>query len=351
MKKVLSLVLIIVMVLSLALTGCSNKEPAETSTLAGTSESSGTQKPVKKQELKLGCSAPDSTAIVQGAKYFADLVRERTDGMLDIKVYPNDQLSQGSLSKGIELVINGVTDFDLHSNIIYSIMNEKFGVLSLPFLIPDYETADKVLDGKGGEMYNQMLKDIGLVGIGFMDNGFRQLTNNVRSVETPEDMKGMKLRVPGMKMYISLYKALGADPISMNFAEVFTALQQGTIDGQENPVDTIYSAKLYEVQDYITLWNYSYDAYVFTVNQEKWDTFDAETQQIIKDAAKEACVWQKKLNREQESKEIQEFEAAGVKVNELTKEQKAKFREVVQPVYDEYEPIMGKDTIDSFSLQ
>lgn len=343
MKKILSLVIVVALVLSLGLTGCSPKEDKP----AGETPAAG-ETPKEKITLKMSVTTADTSSWVQGAKKFAELVDEKSNGNIEVKVFPNEQLSGGSQSKGIEMLMSGAIDFSYHSNIIYSIMDEKFGVISLPWLIPDTETADKLLNGTGGEAINKLLLEKNVIGLGFGENGFRQLTNSKKPIETPDDLSGLKIRIPGIKMYISLYKALGTDPISMNFSEVFTALQQGTIDGQENPTDVISSSKINEVQDYMTVWNYSYDAIILGVNKDKFESFDAETQAIIREAATEACAFQRDLNRELTSKQTQEFIDGGMQVNELTQEQIAPFKAKAQSVYDEYEPIMGKDLIDAF---
>lgn len=344
MKKILSLILVVVLVFSVGLTGCSSDSDQtsgdQTEGNEGTSE--------EKITLKFSTTTADTSTWTLGAKKFAEIVSEKTNGRIEVKVYPNEQLSGGNQSKGIEMLMSGATDLTFHSNIIYSVMDERFGVASLPFLIPDIETADALLDGAGGDALNEILLEKNVIGLGFGENGFRQITNSVNPIETPEDMAGMKVRVPGMKMYISLFQAIGADPISMNFGEVFTALQQGTIDGQENPTDVIASSKLNEVQDYMTEWDYSYDAIILGINKDKFESFDAETQQIIKDAAKEACDYQRQINREASATQTQDFIDAGMKVNSLTPEQKDVFREKVESVYTEYEPIMGKDLIDAF---
>lgn len=338
MKKVLSLILVAVMILSIGLTGCSSDNKA-----GDQGQASG-----DKVTLKFSTTTADTSTWTLGAKKFAEIVGEKTNGRIEVKVYPNDQLSGGNQSKGIEMLMSGSTDLTFHSNIIYSVMDERFGVVSLPFLINDTETADKILDGAGGEALNKILLEKNIVGLGFGENGFRQITNSKKPIEKPEDMSGLKIRIPGIKMYVSLYKALGADPITMNFGEVFTALQQGTIDGQENPTDVISSSKINEVQEYMSVWDYSYDAIILGMNKDKFESFSAEDQQIIKDAAKEAIAYQRQLNREKAAKQTQEFIDGGMKVNTLTDEQKAAFKDAVQSVYTEYEPIMGKDLIDAF---
>ncbi|MEL7648973.1 MAG: DctP family TRAP transporter solute-binding subunit [Sedimentibacter sp.] len=341
MKKIISLILVAVLALSVGLTGCSSKseQPAGDKPAGSTGE---------KVTLKFSTTTSDTSTWTLGAKKFAEIVSEKTNGRIEVKVYPNDQLSGGNQSKGIEMLMSGSTDLTFHSNIIYSVMDERFGVVSLPFLIQDTETADKLLDGEAGEALNKILLEKNIVGLGFGENGFRQITNNKKSIESPADMAGMKIRIPGIKMFISLYKALGADPITMNFSEVFTALQQGTIDGQENPTDVISSSKINEVQKYMTVWNYAYDSIVLGMNKDKFESFSAEDQQIIKDAAKEAIAYQRQINREKAATQTQQFIDGGMTVNTLTDEQKAAFKEAVQSVYTEYEPIMGKDLIDAF---
>lgn len=341
MRKVLSLILVAIMVLSIGLTGCAPKTEQPAPDQGG--KPSG-----EKVTLKFSTTTADTSTWTLGAKKFGELIAEKTDGRIEVKVYPNDQLSGGNQSKGIEMLMSGSTDITFHSNIIYSVMDERFGVISLPFLINDTATADKVLNGAGGEAINKILLEKNIVGLGFGENGFRQLTNSKKAIESPADMSGLKIRIPGIKMFISLYKALGADPITMNFGEVFTALQQGTIDGQENPTDVISSSKINEVQEYMTVWDYSYDSIIFGMNKAKFESFSAEDQKLIKEAAAEACEYQRQINREKAETQTQEFIDGGMKVNKLTDEQKATFKEAVQSVYTEYEPIMGKELIDAF---
>lgn len=342
MKKRLMVILAMVLILSLALSACSPKTEAPVTPGAPTAPV------VEKVTLKMSTTTADTSSWTLGAKKFAELVKERTNGNIEIKVFPNEQLAGGSQGKGIEMLISGAVDFTYHSNIIYSIMDERFGVISMPWLIPDTATADEKLNGAGGEAINKLLLEKGIVGLGFGENGFRQITNSKKPIATPEDISGLKLRIPGIKMFISLYKALGADPITMNFGEVFTALQQKTIDGQENPTDVINSAKINEVQKYMTVWNYSYDAIILGMNKAKFDTFDKATQDILVQAAKEANEYQRNLNRELAAKQTQEFAAKGMEVTTLTAEQMKPFADKVQSVYTEYEPIMGKDLLDAF---
>ena len=299
-------------------------------------------------KLKMSVTPTENSTWTKGAELFAELVKENSNGEMEIEIYPNEELSGGDQAKGIEMVMNGSTDLSFHSNIIYSIMDEKFGVISLPWLFPDYETVDAALAGEGGDAINELLKQAGIVGLGFGENGFRQLTNSKRVVATPEDILGLKIRIPGIKMYNSLYKLLETEPISMNFAEVFTALQEDAIDGQENPIDVIDSSKIYEVQKHLSIWNYSYDAIILGMNKEKFESLSEEHQNILREAGVIATEYQVKINREAERDQITKFEAAGMTVTRLSSDQIEGFKVKVQPIYAEYEPIIGKELIDIF---
>jgi tripartite ATP-independent transporter DctP family solute receptor len=335
-KKFFLVLLVIFLSVSLVMIGC-NKQAGEQK-----------KEEVKPVEYKMSVTTADTSTWTLGAKKFAELVKERSGGKIEIKVFPNEQLSGGNQAKGIEMLQTGATDFSLHSNIIYSVIDQKFGVISLPWLMPDEATVDAKLSGAAGKKFNEMLREKGVEGLAFGENGFRQLTNSKREVKTPADIAGLKIRIPGIKMYTSLYKALGADPTAMNFAEVFTALQQGTIDGQENPTDVITSSKLYEVQKYISLWNYSYDALILGMNKAKFDALDKATQDMLRKAAEEAMVYQRKINRDKVAEQVQLFKDKGLKVTTLTPDEIKAFQEKVKPVYAEYEPIIGKDVIDLF---
>lgn len=336
MKKVWLVVLSMILALSLVLTGCGG---------AKKDAAADQKKPIK---MKMSVTTADSSPWTKGAQKWAELVKERTKGRVQIQVFPNEQLSSGNQPKGIEQLQNGVTDASFHSTIIYSVLDQKFSVISMPWMIPDNKAVDKAMNGPAGEKIKDILRSKGIEPLGFGENGFRQLTTNKNEVVTPDDLKGQKIRIPSMKMYIDLFKALGADPTVMNFAEVFTSLQQGTIDGQENPIPVIYTSKLAEVQKYMTIWNYSYDPLVLGVNKKLFDSMDKETQTILKQAAKEACEYQIKLSREEEAKQLEEMKKKGMKVTVLTAAQMKAFQDKMGPVYATYEPIIGKDLMDAF---
>ncbi|HEY8370631.1 MAG TPA: DctP family TRAP transporter solute-binding subunit, partial [Thermodesulfobacteriota bacterium] len=265
-----------------------------------------------------------------------------------IEVYPNGSLSQGNQVREREMVQQGVIHFFYYSNLLLTLVEPKFNVISLPWLLPDTAAVDRVLDGPVGDRLLELLPAKGIVGLAWGENGYRQLTNSVRPVATPADIKGLKIRVPGVRMYSDIYAALGANPVTMNFGEVFTALQQGTIDGQENPiVSVIVPSKLYEVQKYLTLWDYSYDALVLGASRQVWDRLDEPTRQAIKRSAVEASAYQRQLARANEAEAVNEMRAKGVVVTRITPEQRKAFETLVAPVFQKYEEIVGKDLLDA----
>ncbi len=302
-------------------------------------------KPVR---IRLSVTGADTSPISMGAKKWSELAKERSEGKIDIQVFPNEQLSSGNQQKGIENLQMGVIQASMHSSIIYSVLDPKFSVPSLPWLIPDFEAVDKAFAGKAGEMVKDVARTKGIEPIAFMENGFRQITNSVRPIRTPEDMQHMKIRVPGMKLYMDLFSALGADPTAMNIGEVFTSLQQRTIDGQENPIAVIHSRKFYEVQKFLTICNYSYDPYIVGVNRKFWDGLQQEAKDILLSTVKEAAAYQVKLTRETEARQIEEIKASGTEVNVLTPEEVALFQEKAKVIYEKYEPQFGAEIIEAF---
>ena len=331
-KRLLALGLSALMALSL--TACSS----------GGDQSSSS----KKVQLKMSVTISDTSTWGQAAKKFADEVKEKTNGRIEIQVVANEQLSGGNQAKGVEQLSTGATDISIHSNIIYSVLDPRFSVPSLPFLITSGEQADEKLAGEAGAAINDILLEKNIIGLGFGESGFREITNNKQPITKLDDLKGMKIRVPGMKMYVDLFKSLGADPISMNFAEVFTSLQQGAIDGQENPLDVIDSNQIYTVQKYMSMWDYSYDMLILGFNKTKFESLSPEDQEIIRSAAKDAMAYQRELVRELAKEQLEKFKQSGVEITELKDIDLDSFKTAVEPLYQGYEQEYGADLINKF---
>jgi tripartite ATP-independent transporter DctP family solute receptor len=337
MKKKWTWLLIVSVIFSLILSACGKQESA------GTSPQSK-----EKLELKMSVTVGETSTWFQAAEQFAKEVSDKTDGRITITVYPNEQLSGGDSGKGVELLLKGSTDLSYHSTIIYSILDERFGVVSAPFLFDRLETVDAKFSGEGGDAIKGLLREKGIEPLGFGQNGFRQVTNSVKPIQSPEDLEGLKIRIPGIKMYTDLWREFGADPATMTFSEVFTALQQNTIDGQENPIDVIYSAKLNEVQKHITMWNYSYDPLILGMNKKKFDSLHPDDQKVIQEAADRANAAQIQMAREKEAEQIQALKDAGMEFYEPTAEQMEAFKAASQPIYDTYKEKWGADLLKAF---
>lgn len=303
-------------------------------------------KEVKATTYKLHIDITDDSPLGKGAKKFSELIKERTGGKYIIDVYPNGQLTNGNQASGFNMLQNGSFDFAWQSGLIQSASEAKLGVISLPWLWKDTTTLDKTLAGPTGEKLFGLLKDKGIIGLAWGENGFRELTNSKKAIQSPADIKGLKFRVIGNKMLIDIFKELGANPTTMNIGDLFIALQQKTVDGEENPIlSVIIPTKFYEVQKHITLWQYAYDAFLLETNTKVWSSLDADTQKIFKQAAVEAAEYQRKLTRDGTDDAIKFIQDKGMTVTRLTPEQLTAFRNQVKPVYETWTATFGADLV------
>lgn len=302
----------------------------------------------KDYDLKMSVTVSDSSTWYEAAEKLKEDLAKESDGRINLELFANEQLSGGDSGKAVESLAKGSIDLTFNSTIIYSILDDRFGVASAPFLFNNTDEVDPVFAGEGGEMFKEILAEKGVQALGYGENGFRQLTNSKLEIKNPEDLKGLKIRIPGITMYTDLYRELGTDPQTMTFSEVFTALQQGTIDGQENPIDVISSSKLQEVQDYMTLWNYSYDPLVLGMNKELYDSMSDEDKELFDRLGKEAAAYQVEIAREKETTQIADLEAAGMQIYTPTEEEIAQFKEASNPIYDKYTDIWGADLLKAF---
>lgn len=300
----------------------------------------------KSQTLKVSLILAENSDWYKGMAKWKELVEERTNGKIKITIFPSASLSNNNQRTELEMVQSGALDASLESTITLSTLDPKFTSLSLPWIFKDYEHAFEVTDGKVGQELLEILPSKNMVGLAYGVNGFRQITNNKKEIRTPSDMKGLKIRVPLIKMYIDFYKLLGSDPSSMNFGELMTALSTGVMDGQENPVSVILAAKLYEVQKYMTIWNYSYDPIILCMNQNTFQKFSPDEQKILKDSAKEAFDYQRQIHLDEEKKGIEELKSRGMKITQLTEGEISQFKKQSQPIYQQYGEIMGTELIN-----
>ncbi|PAD92457.1 DctP family TRAP transporter solute-binding subunit [Shouchella clausii] len=330
-KKALSIILV---ALTLFLGSCSERSVA------------GNEKP--HYEWKMTVTVGSGSTWYEAAKKFADDVEAETDGRITIAIFTNEQLSAGSPEAGVEQLMDGTKDFSYNSSIIYAGIDPRFGILSAPFLINSHDDAERMLNGESGALIKNMLRERGVEPLGFAESGFRQITNDRQPIKKPEDLKHLKIRVPSMGVFTTHFRNQEADPITMAFSEVYTALQQGTIDGQENPVDVTYSSGLSEVQGYMTMWNYVYDALILGMNKELYDSLDREDQQLISRLAEEANAYQIEVARNKEERQLKELKEKGMDIYYPTDEEIQQFRDAAQPVYEHFEDIWGKENMQTF---
>lgn len=353
MKRIIALVLCLVMVLSLA--ACGSKAATETPAPSTDNNQQTSDAPkFEKQVWKFGSSGGETSTWVTAGKYFGELMSEATDGAITVECYGQDQLFGGAQADGIQGVIDNVTQVDMHSNLIYASFNDKFSVVSLPFLFATTDDADAVLDGEGGAALNAILEEMGLHVLGIGENGFRHVTNSRNEIIKPEDMKNLKIRVAGSKVLMEAYAAWGADYTTANWSEVYTGLQTGTFDGQENPVPTMDSAQIQEVQKFVTYWTGSYDCLFFTINKGLYDSLSPELQAIVDEAGQKTVEYQREINRAADEEILARWESEnGVTVHYLTADEMVAFKELSDPVYDFYGKLllengMSADEVTSF---
>ena len=283
----------------------------------------------QKITLVMAVNGTDTQIDTRVAKYFAQLVEERSGGNVIIDVFPNDQLAGGNATMGIEMIAQGSVDLAAYATCTLAVIDSQLPVATIPWAFDSYADARAVIDSTGGQYYAERLAAKGITYIASFHNGFRQLTNSKTVVDDPKDLKNLKIRVPGSEVYMGFFRALGADPTSMSWSEVFTAIQQGTIDGQENGVSVTATAKMDEVQKYLTMWNYSYENDLFIANTKVWESLNENTRQLLTDCALEACEWGRDALEAEEAELLAGFEKNGMEITYLTDEQKAVFADAI----------------------
>ena len=244
------------------------------------------------------CSTTETSTWADGGRKFGELMEKATGGKVKVNVYAADQLTNGNQSEGIQALMNGdPVQISMHSNLIYSAFDPRFNVVSLPFIYDSYDDADAKFDGAAGDKLKEILGEYGLHCMGIAENGFRELTNSKHEVKTVDDMKNLKIRVAGSNLLMECYKRWGADATNMNWSETYTALQQNTVEGQENPLPAIDAASVQEVQPYCSMWDAIYDCLFFCINEDIYNSLTAEQQAVVDEAGQKAVEYERYINR------------------------------------------------------
>jgi tripartite ATP-independent transporter DctP family solute receptor len=302
-------------------------------------------KPEFKNSLVVGPAGPWGEA----ATKFADLLKERTQGRINVKNYFAGQLFAGKQTNEFTLLNQGVADFALGSTINWSPQVKELNLFSMPFMYPSYKALDAVEAGEPGQRLWKLIESKGVIPLAWGENGFRQITNSKRPVRTPDDLSGLKVRVVGSPIFIDTFRAMGANPINMNWGEAQTAFQQGTVDGQENPVvSVIIPFKLWTVHKNITLWNYAIDPLILGVSKVTWDSLTPADRDIVKKTAVEVMAWQKQGARaglEGSMEAVEALRKNGMEVVTLSPADLGAFRAKTRPVYDKWVGEVGSDLV------
>lgn len=292
-----------------------------------------------KFSLKLGHAVPEENAYHYGAVKFKELVEAKTDGEVHIDVFPNNQLGTGErdLLEGLQL---GTVDLYVGSTGPMGGFEKRFLLFDFPFLFKDKQHVYSVLDGEIGQHILGLLDAKGMRGLAWMENGFRNLTNAKRPVNGVEDVKGLKIRTMENKVHMAMWRTLGVDPTPMAWSEVFTALQQGTIDGQENPIPVIYTSKLYEVQKHLTLTRHVFSPAMIVVAKTVFDSLPEEYKKIFAEAAQEAALYERSVCDKMENDFVDSLKQNGM---EVATPDLAPFQEACKSVYEEFKGELGED--------
>ncbi|KQB53524.1 ABC transporter substrate-binding protein [Pseudomonas endophytica] len=284
--------------------------------------------------IKFAATSPKGTPPAIGMELFAKKVNERSGGKIKVRTFPNGVLGGdvqvlSSLQGGVVemmtwnagLMLNHVTDF---------------GILDFPFIYTDTAKVDAMLDGDVGKMLTDQLPEKKLVGLAFWELGERNLTNNVRPVQTLEDFAGLKIRAQQSPLFLEVWSALGANPTPLPFTEVHTALETHTVDGQENPAALILASKFNEVQKYLSLTRHNYNPQIVLIGKSFWDTLNEDEKALLTEVAQEVRIEQRQISRAADSKAIADLESSGMKVNEIPAEELVRIQQKVSPVVDKY---------------
>jgi TRAP-type transport system periplasmic protein len=293
--------------------------------------------------ITAGIGLNDKSAQYQSLEYFKELVESNSDGRITVELYHSSQL--GDDREMMEALQLGTQEMTCPSTAPIAPFVDGYKVFDLPFIFPDEGAADYVLDSEIGQDLLDQLSDIGIKGLVYWENGFRQLTNDVRPVQSPADVQGLKVRTMENPIHLAAWQTMGANPTPMAFGELFSALQQGVVDGQENPWGTIYLQNYPEVQQYTTDTGHVYSPFVLMIAQEFWDGLPADLQDVVMDAAEKSRDHNRDLNRKLNAEYLEELKEV-MEVTLLTNEQKMAFQEATAPVYEQYADEIGRDLVN-----
>ena len=299
---------------------------------------------IKPRLIRFGYGLSESSNQGRAVKFFVEEMSKRSGGKLKVKGFADASL--GSDIQMQNALIGGAQEMMVGSTATLVGIVKDFAVYDLPFLFNNEQEADAVFDGPFGQKLAAKLNDKGLVGLVYWENGFRNLTNSKRPVEKVEDLKGIKLRVMQNPVYIDMFNGFGANAVPLSFSELFTAMETGTVDGQENPVTTIQSSKFYEVQKYLTISKHVYSPWIVLASKRWYDGLSADERKIIAEAAAASRDFERKDSREASKQSIAYLKDKGMQINELSDAELGRMREMVKPAMDKFAADGGADLLN-----
>ncbi|WP_436371912.1 TRAP transporter substrate-binding protein [Cytobacillus sp. BC1816] len=330
MKRKWGLFSICILMLAMITAGCGNSAATE-----------GSGKAEEKEEyvIKFAHVVSASTAKGKAAEKFKELLEERTDGQIKVEVFPDSQL--GADREITEQMQSGTIQMNAPFTGVLPAFVKQFEVFDLPYLFKDRDHVKSAVNGKVGEIFNQHLEKQGLRALGYWDGGFKHLTNSKHTIQKPDDLDGLKMRVSQSPLLISQFQAMGAGGVSIDFAELYTALQTKTVDGQENPLSNIVSKKFHEVQDYLTLSSHGYMAYPLLMSEQFYQKLPADLQKAVDEVSAEVTDWQWEQSAADEEAYMKTLKESGIEITELTESDKEAFIEATSEVYEDFKKVEG----------
>lgn len=329
------------------LAACGGEDAADTGSDVESdngSETTETPEPAKDAKVfKIAFSAAEDAF----APFYAieEIIESKTNGSIDVQFYPGGAL--GGDVQALEGVRSGTIEASAMSTTIIASINPEFNIYDVPFLFKSSEEAYKIMDGEIGQQLSDSLEQYDIVGLGYLDASYRNLTNNKKEVRVPDDLKGLNIRTLENALQVKFWKELGANPTAISFAELYSALESNVVEGQENPFNVINSSKFYEVQKYMTRTEHLLMPRFVAVSKKFWDTLTPEEQTIIADAMKVGSDNMRAETLNQQDSAIANIEGNGVTITVLTDEERQKWIDKAGPVYDEFKAVIGEDLYDT----
>jgi TRAP-type transport system periplasmic protein len=304
---------------------------------------------IQDRTIKLAYVNAKESAHDLGAKRFAELVDTKSGGKLTVKLFPGGTLGgEAAVASSLQ---GGILEMSMMGPGILTGMDKDFGVFDTPFLFDDTKEADAILDGPVGKKLLDKLPDKGLVGLAYWDHGFRILTNSKRPVSKAEDIQGLKIRVQQIPVYIDMITALGANAVPMPFTELYTALETGAVDGQENPFVSVEVTKFFEVQKYASNTRHAYSPLLVLASKKFWDKLSNDERTVLLDAANEAKPYERETSRALDAKAVEILKSNGMTITDIPQEERARMRDMLKPVIEKHQKTINEALVQELHAE